>query len=271
MRKVKPIFLFADSQILFWSNKDGLFINRLRETIEDDENRPEGEITAVYIGASNGDKPEYYDIFTAAMKQIDITDCRHIKSKPTADDYSFLRTADMILLAGGDTYKGWNVIQKTELHQKIVENYHNGGLLIGISAGAIQLGMRGWKKTKKIPNDVFETFQLVPAVIDVHDEGDWEFLRSMVLHTGENNRGYGIPAGGGTIYHPDWSFEAIRHHTIEYSYLHGDIIRSLIFPKGEGKHDELPTEPNDHRGKVIKPDEIMTSGIINIDPEIIES
>jgi peptidase E len=269
MRSIKPIFLFADSQILFWRDLEELFLQRLRRTIEEDENRPKGEITAAYLGASNGNKAEFYDIFVAAMNQIGITECRHIKSKPTADDYAFLRTVDLVLLSGGSTATGWNVFSRTELHQKITECYHNGAVLVGISAGAVQLGLRGWKSTKKIPKDLFETFQIVPAVIDVHDDADWEYLHKIVNHLGHSNRGFGIPHGGGAVYHPDWSFEAIRHHLVEISYLDDEIKRSLIFPKSENMPDEV-LETDDHRGKVIHPDEVMTSGIINIDPEIIE-
>jgi hypothetical protein len=56
---------------------------------------------------------------------------------------------------------------------------------------------------------------------------------------------------------------------VEISYLDDEIKRSLIFPKSENMPDEV-LETDDHRGKVIHPDEVMTSGIINIDPEIIE-
>jgi peptidase E len=269
MRSIKPIFLFADSQILFWRSQEELFIERLKRTIESDENRPEGEITAAYLGASNHNKPEYFDIFVAAMNQIGITKCRHIKSKPTADDYSFLRTADLVLLSGGSTATGWNVFTRTGLQEKITECYHNGAVLVGISAGAIQLGMRGWKSSQRIPKDLFETFQIVPAVIDVHDDAEWEYLHKLVKHLGTTNRGFGIPHGGGAVYHPDWSFEAIRHHLVEISFLDDEIKQSLIFPKQEGMPDEVPDE-DDHRGKVIHPDEVMTSGIINVDPEIIE-
>lgn len=271
MRKIKPIFLFADSQVLFWNTKEGLFIKRLRETIEDDENRPEGEITAAYIGASNGDKKEYYDIFVSAMKQIDITNCRHIKAKPKEEDFKYLRTADLVLLAGGSTIKGWNAIQKTELQQRIVDCYHNGAVLVGISAGAIQLGLRGWKTTKKIPKDLFQTFQIVPAVVDVNDQKDWIYLAQVVEYLGETNRGYGIPAGGGAVYHPDWSFEAVRHHLVEYFYTDRQVKRSLIFPKQEGMPEEDTRDLDPRRGKVFKPDEIVSSGVIDIDPEILES
>jgi hypothetical protein len=270
MRSIKPIFLFADSQLLFWRTKEGLFLDRLRKTVEEDKERPEGELKAAYIGASNGDKPEFFDIFVSAMKQIDVTLCRHITAKPSTNDYTFLRTADIVLLAGGSIVKGWNAIKKTELQQKIMDCYHNGALLVGISAGAIQLGLRGWRQTKKIPKDIFPTFQIVPAILDAHDEADWEYLRSVVVYMGETNRGYGIPAGGGAVYHADWSFEAIRHHLVEYFYVNGEVQRSLIFPKQEGAPEDQ-TGVDERRGKIIKPDEVLTSGVIDIDPEIIES
>ncbi len=270
MRSIKPIFLFADSQVLFWRHEKGLFIERIRQTIMEDENRPEGAIQTAYIGASNGDKAEYFDIFVAAMNQLGITANRHIPAKPTTEDYTYLRTADLVLLAGGSIPKGWKAIKDTELQQKIVECYHNGAVLVGVSAGAVQLGLRGWKKSRKIPADLFETFQIVPAVIDVHDESDWEELLKTVKHLGKTNRGFGIPAGGGAVYHSDWSFEAIRHHLVEFSYLDDDVKRSLIFPHQEGM-PELEIDKDDRRGTIIKPDEVMNSGIINIDPDILEN
>jgi hypothetical protein len=270
MRTIKPIFLFADSQALFWHTKEGLFLDRIRKTVEEDKNRPEGELKAAYIGASNGDKAEYYDIFASAMKQIDITNCRHIKARPKEEDYKYLRTADVVLLAGGSVVKGWNAIKATELQQRIVDCYHNWAVLIGISAGAIQLGLRGWRMTKKIPKDIFSTFQIVPAVVDVNDEKDWIFLAHMVEYLGETNRGYGIPAGGGAVYHPDWSFEAIRHHLVEYFHVDRAVKRSLIFPKQEGMPQEDDRDLDPRRGKVFKPDEIVSSGVIDIDPEILE-
>jgi len=270
MRTIKPIFLFADSQTLFWNTTEGLFIERIRKAIEEDENRPEGEITAAYIGASNRDKAEYFDMFISAMKQINITNCRHIKSKPTEDDYKYLRKADVVLLAGGSIVNGWKVLQETELQERITNSYHNGAVLIGISAGAIQLGLRGWRTTKKIPKDVFTTFQIVPAVVDVHDEEDWIFLAHMVEYLGETNRGYGIPSGGGAVYHPDWSFEAVRHHLVEYFFVDRQIKRSLIFPKQKGMPEVDEKDADPRRGQVFKPDEIVSSGVVNIDKDILD-
>jgi peptidase E len=243
---IKPIFLLADSQLLFWHDKkEGHFMERIYKLLAED--KPEGSHKAAYIGASNGDNPQYYEIFLAAMNQVGITgdQCQLIRSKRTRKkDLKFLEEADLILLAGGDIEKGWKII-KEKFQQTVVDRYYNGAVLIGISAGAVQLGMRGWKEEKPVLLDtLFETFQLVPAVIDVHnEESDWSDLSMMVEYLGSYNRGFGLPVGGGAVYHPDWSFEAIRHHLVEFSYVKGEnereeYKRSLIIP-GE------PTEPTE--------------------------
>lgn len=244
---IKPIFLLADSQLLFWKDKkEGFFMERIYKLLAED--KPEGSHKAAYIGASNSDDPQFYEIFLAAMNQVGISQdqCQLIRSKRTRKkDLKFLEEADLILLAGGDIQKGWQII-KEKFQQTVVDRYYNGAVLIGISAGAVQLGMRGWKEEKPVLLDtLFETFQLVPAVIDVHnEESDWSDLSMMVEYLGSYNRGFGLPVGGGAVYHPDWSFEAIRHHLVEFSYVKGDhereeYKRSLIIP-GEPTG---PTEP----------------------------
>ena len=63
---VKPLFLLADSQLLFWRRGGAPFLNSVRDVI--DVSSPK----AAYIGASNADDPEYYSIFVAAMEMIGI-------------------------------------------------------------------------------------------------------------------------------------------------------------------------------------------------------
>lgn len=232
---VKPIFLFADSQILFWKSKEGLILEHIKQLILED-NRRKKKIHAAYIGASNGDKEEFYDIFLAAVAQVGIKadDCMMIKSKPSKKELSFFDKADLVLLAGGDTKTGWDIMNKNGLRDKIVKRYHNGAVLVGISAGAVQLGSRGWLEPDKDPEEykVFTTFQLVPFVIDVHDEneGQWERLHNTVMDSEEHCRGFGIPSGGGAIFHPDWSMEAIRHPLAEFSLFPDGLKSSMIFP-----------------------------------------
>ncbi len=257
---VKPVFLLADSQLLFWHEKEESLMDRIRKLLE--EEKPDGPFKAAYIGASNSDKPEYYDIFLAAMNQAGITEeqCQLIRSKKTRKkDLKFLEDADLILLAGGDTEKGWDIINE-KFQETIVARYYKGTVIIGVSAGAVQLGTRGWKENEELPGSLFETFQLVPAVIDVHnEESDWELLNKTIEHLGAWNRGFGIPSGGGAVYHPDWSFEAIRHHLVEFAHVKdefgwAEFKRSLIIPGQSAQLDvevlpppEKPPEPEVHK------------------------
>jgi hypothetical protein len=257
----KPIFLLADSQLLFWRDEEGkLFLERARIALEDDVPT---QLRAAYLGASNGDAPEFYDLFVAAMNEIGIQNCRMIPSKPGVDDHLFLGRADLILLAGGDIELGWDTFQENGLQQKIIERYYAGALLIGISAGAVQLGLKGWnEKTRK----VFDTFRLVPFVVDVHDEPSWVRLGQIVPKAGEQARGFGIPSGGGAVYHADFSVEPVRHPLVEMTQTEEGVRQALLFP-GETAEVER-TEAPPPRPNYLE--ELETQGYINVKGEVLE-
>jgi cyanophycinase len=219
---LKPIYLFADSSLLFWREKDMLFLNSVRSVIEKDSPK------AAYIGASNGDNPDYYQIFEAAMDSIGVTDRKMILSSYTTEDASFLDQADIILLSGGDVEVGWGVFTRTGLKETILKRYYEGSVLIGISAGAIQLGLLGLAESS---NDFVETFKLIPFVIGVHEEAtEWESLKESIRRLNSAAPAIGIPSGGGIVAYADGSIEPIRHPGLEFSLREGRIIESLLVP-----------------------------------------
>lgn len=225
MPNIKPIFLLADSQLLFWREEGTSFLERARKLIED-EGSPE-EIRAAYVGASNGDATEFYELFVAAMHEAGIRNTRQIPSHLESEDRAYLAEADLILLAGGDVRRGWEAFEKNGLKEKLVERYYAGALLVGVSAGAVQLGLKGWDDD----GTMFDTFRVVPFVIDAHDEPQWTRLSSVVPRAGEHIRGFGIPSGGGAIYHPDYSVEPVRHPVVEVSVNEeGQVRQALVFP-----------------------------------------
>jgi len=224
---LKPIYLFADSQMLFWKDDGLLFLDLIRARVEGPSPR------AAYIGASNGDQPEFYDIFKEAMQSIMIRDCRMILSSYGPDDSSFINEADIILLAGGDAKQGLDIFQRTGMNKDIIKRYGEGALLIGISAGAVQLGMIGHSA-----DGVFEALKLVPFVIGTHEEKTgWEGLQRIVEQSSWNIEGAGIPTGGGAIYHQDNSLEAIRHPISTFYKRDGKAVPSLVMPRASS--DEL--------------------------------
>jgi cyanophycinase len=224
---LKPIYLFADSQLLFWKDDDRLFLDSVRDVIE----RPQPK--AAYIGASNGDDQDFYSLFQAAMEGIGVRDCRMITSQLTEDEASFLNDADLILLAGGDVERGWEAFKKNGVREAVVKRYLEGAVLIGISAGSVQLGWFGWPEAELTENRLFDTFRLVPFVIDAHDEKNaWRNLRHSLQFCGGVVTGIGLPSGGGLIYHTNHTAEAVRYPAVELFLKSGEIGQSLLIPPG---------------------------------------
>ena len=65
---LRPIYLLADSQLLFWRDRDGALLLDSSKTGVEAESA-----SASYLGASNGDDPAYYTIFEAAMEIVGVT------------------------------------------------------------------------------------------------------------------------------------------------------------------------------------------------------
>jgi peptidase E len=204
---VQPIFLFADSQLLFWRENGELLIGRVvtRERMK-----------AAYVGASNGDNPDFFAIFVAAMEGVGVFDCRMISSALSEDDLTYLNYADIILLAGGDVELGWRTFLANGLNEHIIRRYFEGATLIGISAGAVQLGLCGLAAD----GSLIETLKLVPFIIGAHEESDnWKTTIELLRLSATNTRAIGLPAGGGAIYHPDQTLEPLRHPLVELSLI----------------------------------------------------
>jgi cyanophycinase len=225
MPQFQPLYLLADSQLLFWQQQDRLLLEAALDGLD-----PGTPLSAAYIGASNGDRPEFYDIFEAAMDAIGITDRRMIDSSFGPDDRVFLESAQLIVLAGGDVRLGWSTFETTGMKDVIEGRYAQGAVLVGVSAGAVQLGRYGIVETPESPaTQLLEMFKLVPVVIDTHDEGgEWARLSRAIRSLEGTAIGLGIPAGGGVIVHADSTFEPLRRPAHEFRFDDKRVIHSLL-------------------------------------------
>ncbi len=232
---IQPIFLLADSQLLFWHRDGELFLERVRRRLAGE--RPK----AAYIGASNGDQPEFYELFRGAVKGIGVTETRMIPSDPAAADSDWLAEADLILLAGGDVRQGWRVMRRNGVYSQLIERYYTGAVLMGVSAGAVQLGLHGFRETGGGLR-LFDTFKLVPLLIDVHAEPDWPRLHQGLTETEKPTRGLGIPSGAGAVLYPDLTIEPVRRPLVELHRHDDEIRQSLIYPPAEDEADLAATD-----------------------------
>ena len=160
---LKPIYLLADSRLLFHKRADGSPF--LKDIVG---NTGASRPSAAYIGASNGDEPSYYrDLFLPAFESVGVGERRMIVSQPSPEDRQFLELAEIILLAGGSVEKGWCVFEENGFRALIGERYVAGALLLGVSAGAVQLGRGGLTDDESA---LVATFGLLPLYVGVHED-----------------------------------------------------------------------------------------------------
>jgi len=205
----RPIFLLADSQLLFWREQGQLLLERMvaREHLK-----------AAYVGASNGDDPDFYGIFVSAMEAVGIVDYAIIPSAISEADLAFLNEADIILLAGGDVDLGWQTFVANGLNDHLARRYLEGASLIGTSAGAVQLGL-GY-------------LNLVPFIIGAHEESDnW---KTTIERLSSDTTAIGLPTGGGAIYHEDHTLEPLRHAVVKLSFSGGEVHQTLLQKRTRG-------------------------------------
>jgi cyanophycinase len=232
--QLRSIFLFADSQLLFWRQEDGaLVLEKSVETLPMDQRR------AAYLGGSNGDDPKFFGIFEGAMDLLGISERRMILADPTVDMLDCLRTSRLILLTGGDVGRGWRAFSRTGVAEIVVHAYRQGAVLVGISAGAIQLGLGGPFDGPFPPSSSgaaggapLRTFGLVELWLDVHDEADrWQRLRGFLSTCPVGARGLGIPFGSGTEVQPDGSLRAIRSPVQELVRAENNVLQESLPPE----------------------------------------
>jgi cyanophycinase len=220
---IKPLYLLADSQLFFWKSDSDSLTERIRADL--DSANPK----ATYIGASNGDQPEFYSLFQAAMESMEISNCRLVPSQPSREDILFIEDADLILLSGGDVERGWRIFEQNGLKELVPRKRFDGAILMGVSAGAIQLGL-GCLSTSAQPKQI-DMFRFAPFYVGAHDEeNDWWDLRALVNLSQADTRAIGIPAGGGAVYQSDGTLEPIRKHLTELTKERAKITENVLTP-----------------------------------------
>jgi len=120
------LFLLSDSIPLF----DDHFVARLGNC---------SGMPGIYIGASNGDQPEYYEIAEAFFQRLGVNSSLHLRAG-TETDLADAGQASVIILAGGDVRRGWQYLNKSVIRNWMERHRKSDSVVLGISAGAVHLG-----------------------------------------------------------------------------------------------------------------------------------
>jgi hypothetical protein len=88
---------------------------------------------------------------------------------------------------------------------------------MGVSAGAMQLGLAAPAADVASADGLVPTLGLVPFLVDVHAEADgWQRLRRNVGASRWRAKGFGIPTGGAMVYRPGGSVDVLRGSVVEF-------------------------------------------------------
>jgi peptidase E len=220
---IKPLYLLADSQLLFWREDGQSLPERIRAEL------PAEDAKAAYIGASSGDRKEFYDLFVSAMEGMGITQCHMIPVQFGEEDKAFIERADLILLGGGNVEQGWQAFEHNGLRDVISRKRYDGCVLAGVSAGAVQLGMGSLTDAPQ-PKKL-ELFRFAPFYVAAHQENEeWWDLRVLLTLAPDGTQGIGIPLGGGAIYWPDGTLEPLRRPLTELIKEGEQVKEHLLMP-----------------------------------------
>lgn len=188
MTDTSALLLLADSQLLFRPQLSPQVQQFFAA-------RPPGVVLrAAYIGASNGHQAEFFQLACAGLEALlarPLT-CEFIR---TEHDIPAL-PVDLVLLAGGSVSTGWEFLQRPALRQWLEQcRLRPGTLIIGVSAGAIQLA-RGCDPEQPAPQG--QTFlDWLPLFIAVHEEAQGWPSRQIWQRDAPQLDFAGIPFGGG--------------------------------------------------------------------------
>jgi cyanophycinase-like exopeptidase len=121
------------------------------------------------------------------------------------------------------------VFNSTGLRELIVSRHRDGAVLIGVSAGAVQLGKYASVADGNGAQKLIETFGLIDVIVDAHDERrDWQALSATIQLLEGTAKGIGIPQGGALVAHPDGTFEPVGRAIEEFVFADGRLRRSVL-------------------------------------------
>jgi len=173
--------------------------------------------TVAYVGAANGDSPEFFECMAGILKKTRRCRMLHAVTVPHDADVKkavdIIKAADAVFVSGGDVEAGVEVLNEKGITHIFAELYSQGRLVFGVSAGSIMLA-REWVRWADPDDDstaeLFPCLGLAPLICDTHGEGDdWEELKAAVALGPADSPSYGIMSGSCLKVYPGGRVEAM--------------------------------------------------------------
>ena len=211
MPPLPKLFVTADSISLFTPSFFKEVVGRSIGTVI--EASGSQRTACLYFGASNGDNPDYYDVFQAAVEQLSVSrhalTCHHVRADdPNAE--ALMHEAVLIVLSGGSVHLGWDAFKRHGIDSALRRAAQADVVILGVSAGAIQMGKLGYTGSTERDAELYDTLGLSRFIFAAHDEDeDWRAIRAALakVPVGQGITGLGLPKGSAAALHADGAVE----------------------------------------------------------------
>ncbi len=113
----------------------------------------------------------------------------------------------IVFISGGDVEQGMKILESTGMDGFLRDQYREGKLFFGVSAGSIMLAKQ-WVRWRDSDDDsdpeLLPCLGIAQVYCDTHDEEDkWEELRALARLLPAGSEAYGIPSGRALVAYPD--------------------------------------------------------------------
>jgi peptidase E len=188
--------------------------------------------TVAYVGAANEDNRDFFNRMAGMMQAAARCTIVHAITHPENADIKkavkTIQSADAVFVSGGDVEAGMEVLEKKGIAAIFCEQYQQGKLLFGVSAGSIMLA-REWVRWRDPDDDstaeLFPCLGVAPVLCDTHGEADgWEELKAAVALSPNGALGYGITSSTCLRIGPIGDVTALGGAIYRYSH-HGKTVK----------------------------------------------
>ena len=173
--------------------------------------------SVAYVGAASGDNALFRRMIERLLRGAGAGDVKSVRLCDSCADPQkarrIIEKCDIVFLSGGDVEAGMKVLLENELIDFLRDQYANGKLFFGISAGSIMLA-KSWVRWRDHDSEsraeLFPCLGFAPIYCDTHGEGDeWDELKALSHLIPDKSMSYGIVSGAALIAQPDGAVRAI--------------------------------------------------------------
>lgn len=182
------LVMLADSSPLFLERgRLWRFLSERREVVSP---------RVAYVGAANGDDPQWFELFKSSLVVLPRAQVFHVVAPYRDKGCRLLSRCDWVFLAGGDPWKAMALLKAGDAWQILKEHWRQEKLLMGLSAGAMMLGESMFTESG---SGLIKALDCVPYVVEPHGEkGDWKMLK-LHLRNGDP-LGLALPLGAAVAF-----------------------------------------------------------------------